>query len=439
MPRFQDRMKKLVLLTLVVSQCGRCFSAGDPPTPRHLSLREAQELAVKQHPKISVANLLALAAQQVTREARSALYPTVVANATAAGNLDPNRTRVVAGQLNNPTLFDRQADGANVYQLITDFGRTWDLAKSAKLREKSEQMNAAATRAQILLEVNNAYFTTLESQSVLEVAKETVRERKLVLDRTSALATNKMKSELDVSFARVDLSQAGILLAKASNDLEASFAALSAVLGESRPESFELTDEPLASYVTNNDSALIQEALQQRPDLTQLRYQRQASEEFAQAERKLDYPSINAVGAAGIVPIGNSQLAFDDAAAGVNISIPFYTGGLDAARRREARLRARAAEEAVRDEEDTIARDVKVAILNLDYAHQRLELTEELLRNAKEALELSRAQFNVGASSIIELSQAELNATSAEIAEADARFDYQIRNSALEFALGRLR
>ena len=82
---------------------------------------------------------------------------------------------------------------------------------------------------------------------------------------------------------------------------------------------------------------------------------------------------------------------------------------------------------------------MQVAILNLDYAHQRLELTEELLRNAREALELSRAQFNVGTSSIIELSQAELNATSAQIAEADARFDYQMRHSALDFELGRLR
>jgi outer membrane protein len=432
-------MRVLFLSMLVVFLCGRCCSAGEPPAPRHLNLREAQELAVKQHPRISVANLLALAAEQATREARSALYPSVFVNATAAGTADPNRTRIVAGQLNNPIVFERQADGATVYQLITDFGRTWDLAKSARLREKSERMNAVATRVQILLEVNNAYFSTLESQSVLEVAQETIRERKLVLDRAAALATNKMKSELDVSFARVDFNQAGILLAKASNDLQASFAVLSAVLGEGRPETFELADEPLPPYVAYNNSALILEALQQRPDLAQLRYQSQASEEFAHAERKLDYPTINAVGAAGIVPAGNSQLAFDDAAAGVNISIPFYTGGLDAARRREARLRARAANEAVRDEEDTIARDVQVAILNLDYAHQRLELTEELLRNAREALELSRAQFNVGTSSIIELSQAELNATSAQIAEADARFDYQMRHSALDFELGRLR
>jgi outer membrane protein len=61
------------------------------------------------------------------------------------------------------------------------------------------------------------------------------------------------------------------------------------------------------------------------------------------------------------------------------------------------------------------------------------------LQNANEALELAQARFKGGISSIIELSQAELNATSAQIAEADARFDYQIRHSALDFELGRLR
>jgi outer membrane protein len=48
------------------------------------------------------------------------------------------------------------------------------------------------------------------------------------------------------------------------------------------------------------------------------------------------------------------------------------------------------------------------------------------------------ARFKAGLSSIIELSQAELNQTSAQIAAANARYDYQIHHSALDFQLGRL-
>ncbi len=432
-------MKKLLLVFLLFALPARMPAAGDRQTPRRLNLKQAQELAVKQHPKISVANLLALAAHQATRQAQSLLLPHVSADATAVDNTDPNNTRITAGELNNPLIYAREAEGVTITQLITDFGKTWDLSKSVKLREQSERMNVEATRVQILLAVNKAYFSSLESQSLLKVAQETMTNRQLVLDQTSMLATNKMKSELDVSFARVDYNQAGILLAKARNDLQASFAVLSAVLGEARPQTFELAEEPMPAYVTNNDSALILEALQRRPDLAQLRYQRDAAKEFAQAQGKLNYPSLDAVGTAGITPVGNSHLGFDYAAAGVNLNLPLYTGGLNAAQRREAELRARAANEALRDEEDTIARDVQVTSLDLDYAHQRLDLTEELLRNANEALVLARAKFKIGTSSIIELSQAELNQTSAQIAEANARYDYQIRHSALDFELGRLR
>ena len=426
---------RFFILVMVAAQLAR---AADTPT-NSLTLAEAQDLALKQHPKISVANLTALAARQVTKEVQSSMLPSIFGYATAVGNADPNNTRIAAGGLNNPLIYEREAQGVSISQLITDFGRSWDLTKSARLRERSEKVNVDATRAQILLEVDNAFFSTLESQSVLEVAQETVRARQLVLEQTRALATNKMRSELDVSFASVDYDQARILLAKAQIDVQAGFAVFSTVLGEPRAKTYHLSDEPLPVYVTNNSSALILEALAQRPDLVQARYQRDAAREFARAQGKLNYPTLSAVGAAGEIPTGNSHLGPDYAAAGVNLTLPLYEGGLNAGLRREAQLRAKAADEAVRDQEDNVARDVQVTSFNLDYAWQRLALTEELLTNANQALELSQARFKGGISSIIELSQAELNQTSAQIDAAAARYQYQIERSALDFQLGRLR
>jgi len=181
------------------------------------------------------------------------------------------------------------------------------------------------------------------------------------------------------------------------------------------------------------------DALAQRPDLARLRYQRDAAKEFARAEGKLLYPNVSALGSAGVIPTGNSHLGPDYAAAGVNLNVPIYTGGLYTARRREAEYQADAADETLRDEENSIIRDVQVTKFNLEYAYDRLGLTQELLRNANEALTLAQARFKSGLSSIIELSQAELNQTSAQIGEANARYDYQIQHSALDFQLGRLR
>jgi outer membrane protein len=386
-----------------------------------------------------VASLTALAAKQAAREVQSAFLPNIYGSATAVDTADPNNTRIAAGALNNPLIYEREAEGVTISQLITDFGRTWELTQSAKWRARAGEMNLEATREQILLEVNNAYFSSLAAQSVLEVAEETVKARQLVLQQITTLATNKLKSDLDVSFASVDLDQATLLLAKARNDLKASFAVLSTLLAEREPQTFALADEPMPANITNEVSALILEALAQRPDLARLRYQSDAAKEFAKAEGKLLYPTLNAMGSAGVIPAGNSHLGPDYAAAGVNLNLPLYSGGLYTARRREAQFQARAADEILRDEENNVIRDVQVSKLNLEYSHERLALTRQLLQNANEALELAQARFKGGISSIIELSQAELNQTSAQIAEATARYDYHIRHSALDFQLGRLR
>src|SRR5262249_8499974 len=151
-----------------------------------LSLQEAEQTALQNHPKISVANLQALSAKEVVKEVRSAFFPTLAGNVTAVGNADENNTRIAAGALNNPSIFERAALGLNFTQLITDFGRTANLTASSKLRAKAEEENKQATRAQILLEVDSAYFAALEAQSVLRVAQQTVTARKLLLDQVSA-------------------------------------------------------------------------------------------------------------------------------------------------------------------------------------------------------------------------------------------------------------
>src|SRR5437764_9365332 len=97
----------------------------------HLSLNEAEALAVKNHPALSAAQLNALAANQVTIEAGAARYPQLTANLTGAGAADG--TRLAAGFLNNPTVFNRAAAGLTIGQMITDFGRTSNLVEAARL------------------------------------------------------------------------------------------------------------------------------------------------------------------------------------------------------------------------------------------------------------------------------------------------------------------
>ena len=72
-------------------------------------------------------------------------------------------------------------------------------------------------------------------------------------------------------------------------------------------------------------------------------------------------------------------------------------------------------------------------------AYQKVDLTNQLLTQASDALELAQARYDLGLSSIVELSQAQLNKTQAEIEVARTRYEYQARSVALRFEIGALR
>jgi outer membrane protein len=428
-----DHLSVVVSLAIVLTSA----NADQPQLQQQtLTLREARDIALRNHPKISEADLLALASKQVITQVRAGLFPNVEFNATAVGNGDAN-TRIAAGGLANSSIYEREADGVFISQLLTDFGRTPHLLNSSRLTSRAAAANTEATREEIILQVDVAFFSALKAQSVLDVARQTLTTRKFVLDQVSALTTNQLRSELDLRFAAVNYEGAQILVVQAERDLEQAFNALATVLGDRTQRAYRLIEEPGPAPKTVDLSGLVDTALSQRPDLARMRLQRDAATQFARAQHALNYPTIMAFGAGGLIPIRDTS-HFDDryAAAGVDLSIPVFDAGLNAAKASEADYRARAAAESLRDAEDTVIQNVRDAGLNVNYAFERLDLTEKLFENAKEALDLATARYQFGSSSIVELSQAQLNETSAAIDHTTALYQYEIQHAILNFQLG---
>lgn len=426
-------MQLLMRIALALLVAG-CVYAQDPVV---ITLEQAEQLAISNHPRVASAQLNAQAARAMVNQVTSAFQPLVTGNLTTAGA--DRDTAIAAGSLQTSGLASRAATGLGVSQLLTDFGRTSKLADSARLKAAAQDRGTATTRAQVLADVDRAYYAVLASEAVLKVAQARVDMQSVTLRQVRALAASSLRSTLDVSFAEVALSESELALYQAENAARASYLQLSAAMGDTRDRQYSIADVPLPPRVTDDVEALVRDALNNRPDLDVLKLNQTAAERFAEAEKKLRYPAISAVGVIGTVPFHQKNFASQYSAAGVNVTIPFLNGGLNSARRAEAEFRAQGAAKDAEALVLQVTTGVRLAWIEASNAHKRLEVTARLADQATTALRLAKTRYEIGLSGIIELTQAQLALTSAQIASANAKYDYLTRMANLTYATGAYR
>ena len=291
-------MRKLPIAALWVAITGLADAQTAPQT---LTLNQAVAIGIQNHPQIAVAQNVEAAAGQRVTEARAPYYPAV--NGEVTGSQANYLSRLGAGFLTTSQLFSREGEGLIVNQLITDLGRTGSLVANARLQAQAAAQATQATRFDIILGVNRAYFGVLESQALVRVAQETVSARQTLTDQVTALGNAQLKSQVDVSFAQVNLSEAQLLLIRARDNLQQSFVDLARALGQdAAPVQYQLVEGGPPGAPPPMAEDLVAQAVQNRPELSDLRFRYQAAQKFEEAERDLKRPNVTLVAAGGALP-----------------------------------------------------------------------------------------------------------------------------------------
>ncbi len=436
----------LALLAAALPGLAQAPTAG-PSTGPALTLPQAVQLAIQNHPRIVAAQNMQSAAGQRVVEARAPYYPALNADLTASQALF--NSRIGAGYLSTSALFNREGDGLTVNQLITDLGRTRNLVASSKYQEQAAAQTTQATLYDVTLGVNRTYFAALEAQALVRVAQETVMARQTLDDQVTALGKAQLKSQVDVSFADVNLSEAQLLLIRARSNLQQAFADLGRAMGVDTPAAqYQLSEGAGLSEATSPGTPppavedLMAQAVQNRPELADLRYRYQAAQKFETAEKDLKHPNVNLIAVGGALPYldQNPRVAPEGyEGVAINVEIPIFNGHLFSAREQAAHYEALAANQRVRDLQQQVEHDVRVAWLTANTAFQRIPVTVELVNQAQLAADLARGRYDLGLASIVELTQAQLNLTQAQIENVGARYDYQSAYALLQYTIGALR
>jgi outer membrane protein len=400
-------------------------------------LLDVEKLALANHPDIKVSRFDEFAADEAVKVARASYEPEVLG--TAVQGLAPGGTRIAAyNTVTDPTIIQRTSFGVGVQQYITDFGRTGDLVQAAEFDVRARTAATDRSRDTVLLTATQAFFDVLRANALLVVAQQTLQERRTLLHLVATLQRAGLRSTLDVAIAMRDVSTADQLVLEGQNRRLDAFAQLTEAIGSGDYSIYRLADVSILPPVPADFEALQDAAERNNPDLLEVQAAGRAAASRVSAARRLSAPTVTGYGFFGGSPLreSNVALATPYAAAGINLTVPIFTGGSIAAQERQARDEAAAADQAALATRNRLLRDVRIAYEDVKTARGNVDLSRRILQTADVALHDTDVRYRIGLNSIADVSEAELQRTQAAIGETNAIYDFIVQEANLEFAVG---
>ena len=418
-----------------------------PATGPPLTWERAIRLAIERQPLIKVAEHEVLESQALVKQIESANYPQVSGIvSSSAGNTRVLANLGISGSLPKPTNY-LTTPGIRADYLITDFGQTAHRILSQKSLAASAEKAVLTAKALTILNVEQAYLNCLRQQRLVDISREVLDERELIRQQTEAFYRHQLRSKLDLDFASVEANRAEVLLIKAQNNLVLAFAALNTAMGFQGPGNYLLEQAVLSVTPSVSPESLVQDALNQRPELLGSKDRIQAAEEALQAAKALRFGSVTGIGTLAYTwwgreerpsgkEVSNPGAKMGWYGLGATSSFPLYTGGRIEGQIEEADARKGETQATTRSIANDIVLQVAHAYLSRLTAEQQIKVSEEKVAHAREALTLARERYKASLGSILDVTTATTDLLSAEVGLADAQYDYRASEAALAYATG---
>jgi outer membrane protein len=445
----------LAALAVAIFVAGAVADGEPAPAPTILTLKQAEDTALRNQPAIWEARGQLEAAEGRVEQARSGYLPQVAASATyerTTSNYAPRPgilpTSISTGGTGGGTLtatshvsWDPQYNyylmGLTGSQLLYDFGQTSSRWRAAAASRDAAGENTRTAELQTLLGVRRAYFQARAQRDLVAVADETVKNQQRHVEQTQAFVDNGIQPEINLATVLTALANAKVQLVTARNNDAVAQAQLAQAMGVPVGPSFTLADTELPP-VPGEDGpigALVERAERARPELANLADQRRAQEATLRSVKGAYGPALSAL--ANLSDNGNGLDALvPNWYVGLGLTWNIFQGGLTRGQVREAAGALQTLTGQEQAERLQIQVDVEQARLGVQAAKATIGAAEEALKNARNQLTLAEQRYEHGLGNAVELSDAQVAYTSAEAQLVQARFNLAGARAQLLTALG---
>lgn len=284
-------------------------------------------------------------------------------------------------------------------------GQVENATEAAEKRITAEEVILRATEQNVLLSAVTAFIDVRRDGFLLDVATNNVR----VLTEQLRAAEERFEvgevTRTDVEQARAALAGAQSRLAAARGQLEISKENFSEVVGR-RPGVLD-PPPPIPDLPDSLDQAL-DIALRTEPSLLAAQIERDASGSDVRAAIGALLPQISLTGELRQSETINDGFDGEQSAAvGIQVTIPFYTGGANSSRVRQAQAGVEGAESRIVAEIRRVLRQTGNAWSSLDVARASISAGRLEVRAAELAFEGVTEEAKVGARTTLDVLDAE--------------------------------
>ena len=245
-----------------------------------------------------------------------------------------------------------------------------------------------------------------------------------------------MRSRVELDLARAALGRANIEQLGARSRVQVADAVLGRLLGSTQDSGFLPAEVDRLLEEPQPISALIQEALANRPEVRSIQAEMRAAAERVAAAKSESKPAFS-LGATGGYARLPKELAGNLVAVGLGLRFPLYTGGRLAGLIQEAEASLSVLESRKKELEGQIVSDVRQAYSRLETARASIAAYAVQNEAAQSALRLAQERYKERLAALVELNSAQAEFVQAAAGEASAFYEVKTAESSLRFAAGR--
>jgi len=408
-----------------------------------LSVEDVVRIAIENAPAIKQAEASLDVAKSRISQAGIAMKPTLDAEASYT-RIDPVAT--VEFPINGELVPFSFAPN-NVYnvqavlqQVLYDFGKNEAQVRVAQSVAKNAEDNFAQIKSSIAYQAIQLYYGILATNETMRIEED----QKKILGENLGLSQEKERlgtaTTLDplsaqVRIATIESQEADIKAAKQKQE-----AALRRLLGMQSDAPLILASHPMERQISGDLQNLVSRANTQRAEIQLANDVLATARLQVEAAKMGDKPIVAANISAGVKdgypPALNEPRV--NWAGTVGIRVPILNGSRTEYQVEEAEANVRSAEAKLLDLERNIQTEVESALADLTASTRKLELSTIQISQAQQALDVALVRYKNGAATNLEYLTAQSALEQAQLAQAQARYNYLLNQYSVERAVGDL-